>query len=149
MGSAGAFRRLREDAPHAVGQSEGSDVFGQVVESAEDRPWILQRPQAGLGQACRHTQPGLLADLNQHAIFHPMQLHRKGGGAAGSRAGPSGDLHHHLVSPTDLLRADRAAVELAYEGLGHAVWRNRPVIGSLIKRRDSHDASRVTELSGV
>ena len=115
----GALGRVGQHTPNAVGQANRGQVLGQIIESGNQRPWIPEGPQAGLGQAGGDAEPGLLSDLDQHTVFDGLQLdgERRRSSGGGPRTG--GDLDFDVIALTDLLCPQVAAPKLGEERLGH------------------------------
>ncbi|MBF8256803.1 MAG: hypothetical protein HW375_1710, partial [Anaerolineales bacterium] len=54
------------------------------------------------------AEPGLLPDLDQHAVFDGLQLDGERRRPAGGGAGARGDLNLDVIALTDLLRPQMA-----------------------------------------
>ncbi len=106
--------------------------MGDVVQAAEQRPWIPQRPQRRRPQAGGDPQPLLLAEPHQHAVLDLRKLDRQSRLAARGGACSAGDLHGELLAVANSLGAQVSAVEFGDDRLREKPGGHGTVIRALI-----------------
>ena len=98
------------------------DILGQIVQPAQKAERIAQRGHRGMAEARRQTEPGLLANVHQDAVFDGLQIDGHCGRPAGSEATACSYLYGHAIFVAQHLCVHAAAVELCHERLGNVIW---------------------------
>ena len=132
FGSAQVDNGPVDHVPDPVGELDVFDILGQVVEPAEQAERVAQGREGRLPEACGHAQPGLLADLQHHAVLHGLNVDRHGGVPAGAGAHAGGDLDGHFILCAQDLGVQVAAVEFRHQGVGDIVRLDVPVEDSSV-----------------
>ena len=116
----GGFERCHHALDHGPGplvELHAFDILGEVIQPAEQTKGIPQGRNGGLTQACRHAQPGLLADLHENAIFDGLQVNGQRRVPPGAGASTGGDLDRHLFRVPEDLGVHIATVEFRHQGV--------------------------------
>jgi hypothetical protein len=132
--SAERRRRLVDRLPDAFGQLQRAQVFGQIIDAVEQRKRPVQRHECGQAKARRHTDPVLLAELDQHPVFDRRQLHHQRRLAARRGETGRGDLHVCLLLIAEGLGAQVPAVEPGHQRFGQVQRGDRSVKGARLHR---------------
>ena len=142
MRGAQASGGARERFPDTRRELDGLQILGQIVQTAEQGPRVLEAPQARRSKAGSDAQPLLLSEASQHTILDLGELHREGRSSAGGLAEAARDLHQDLLAVADALRLHFAAIELGDQRLSQQRGCNRTVKGALF-HSEGTEQSRV------
>jgi len=111
-------------------------ILGDIIQPLNDR----QRPEKDGHSRCAHagcnSQPGLLAELDHHAIFDLSELNRYRRLSAAASALPSRNLDRNRVRISNCLHTEIAAVKSRLEFSRHVGWRDIAVVNSLFHLLD-------------
>jgi hypothetical protein len=136
--------RLLDNAPDALSKLNALHILGDIIQPLKDRQGSEQDRHSRCADAGRNPKPGLLAELDHHAIFDLPELDRDRSLPAAASAPAGRNLDRNGVRISNCLHAEIAAVESRLEFSRHVLWRDVPMINSLLHLLD-YNRNRFTE----